>query len=148
MITERLELLQELVPGLHRLAVIVRNDPGLDQKLQDIRSEARRKWIEPLMLEATTGKAPELAFARLRGDLCEAIYVASGPLGPAKRSRIIALAEEARLPVIYSFRILTATVHRRNRGWRTRKSRVFVISVYHLVGAGDDCGRYHHAERV
>ena len=147
MITERLELLRELVPGLHRLAVIVRNDPGLDQKLQDIRSEARRKRIEPLMLEATTGKALELAFARLRGDLCEAIYVASGPLGPAKRSRIIALAEEARLPVIYSFRILTATVHRRNSGWRTRKSRVFVISVYHL-GAGDDCGRYHHAERV
>jgi ABC-type uncharacterized transport system substrate-binding protein len=105
-ITERLELLRELVPGLHRLAVIVRNDPGLDQKLQDIRSEARRKRIEPLMLEATTGKALELAFARLRGDLCEAIYVASGPLGPAKRSRIIALAEEARLPVIYSFRIL------------------------------------------
>jgi hypothetical protein len=72
-ITERLELLRELVPGLHRLAVIVRNDPGLDQKLQDIRSEARRKRIEPLMLEATTGKALELAFARLRGDLCEAI---------------------------------------------------------------------------
>jgi putative tryptophan/tyrosine transport system substrate-binding protein len=107
-ITERLELLRELVPGLHRLAVIVRNDPGLDQKLQDIRSEARRKRIEPLMFEATTGKALELAFARLRGDLCEAIYVSSGPLGPAKRSRIIALAEEARLPVIYSFRIFPA----------------------------------------
>jgi hypothetical protein len=30
-ITERLELLRELVPGLHRLAVIVRDDPGLDQ---------------------------------------------------------------------------------------------------------------------
>jgi putative tryptophan/tyrosine transport system substrate-binding protein len=30
-ITERLQLLRELVPGLHRLAVIVRHDPGLDQ---------------------------------------------------------------------------------------------------------------------
>jgi putative tryptophan/tyrosine transport system substrate-binding protein len=107
-ITERLELLRELVPGLHRLAVIVRNDPGLDQKLQDIRSDAQRKGIEALMLEATTGKALELAFARLRGERCEAIYVASGPLGPAKRARIIALAAEARLPAMYSFRIFPA----------------------------------------
>jgi putative ABC transport system substrate-binding protein len=104
-ITERLELLRELVPGLHRLGVIVRNDPGLEQRLQDIRSDAQRRGIEALMLEATTGKALELAFARLRGDRCEALYVACGPLGPAKRARIIALAAEAALPAMYSFRI-------------------------------------------
>jgi len=102
-ITERLELLRELVPGLHRLAVIVRHDPGLDQKLQDIRRDAQRKGIEALMLEATTGQALELAFMRLRNDRCEALYVASGPLGPAKRAQIIALAAESRLPAIYSF---------------------------------------------
>jgi putative ABC transport system substrate-binding protein len=107
-ITERLVLLRELVPGLHRLAVIVRHDPGLDQKLQDIRNDAQQKGIEALMLEATTGKALELAFMRLRSDRCEAIYLASGPLGPAKRARIIALAAESRLPVIYSFGIFPA----------------------------------------
>jgi putative tryptophan/tyrosine transport system substrate-binding protein len=105
LITERLALLRELVPGLHRLAVIVRDDPGLEQRLQDIRSDAQRKGIEALMLEATTAKALELAFLRLRADRCEAIYVASGPLGPVKRARIIALAAESRLPAIYSFRI-------------------------------------------
>jgi len=104
-ISERLELLQELVPGLRRLAVIVRDDPGLDQKLQDIRSDAQRRGIEVLMLEATTAKALDLAFARLRADRCQAIYVASGPLGPVKRARIIALAADSRLPAIYSFRI-------------------------------------------
>ena len=104
-ITERLGLLRELVPGLHRLAVIVRDDPGLDQKLQDIRSDAQRKGIEALMLEATTAKALDLAFARLRADRCQAIYVASGPLGPVKRARIIALTAASRLPAIYSFRI-------------------------------------------
>ena len=104
-IAERLELLRELVPGLHRLAVIVRDDPGLDQKLQDIRSDAQRKGIEALMLEATTAKALELAFARLRGDRSEAVYVASGPFGPVKRARTIGLAAEARLPAMYSFRI-------------------------------------------
>jgi putative ABC transport system substrate-binding protein len=104
-ISERLRLLRELIPGLRRLAVIVRDDPGLDQKLHDIRSDAQRQGIEALMLEATTAKALELAFARLRADRSQAIYVASGPLGPVKRARIIALAADSRLPTIYSFRI-------------------------------------------
>ena len=104
-IAERLELLQQIVPNLHRLAVIVRDDPGLEQKLQDIRSSAQRKGIEALMLEATTAKALELAFARLRTDRSQAIYVASGPLGPVKRVRIITLAADTRVPAIYSFRI-------------------------------------------
>jgi putative ABC transport system substrate-binding protein len=104
-IAKRLQLLQELVPQLSRLAILVRRDPGLEQKLQDIRSNAAQMKIEPLMLEATTGTALELAFARLRGERCEAVYVASGPLGPAKRAQLIALAAESRLPAIYSFRV-------------------------------------------
>jgi ABC-type uncharacterized transport system substrate-binding protein len=33
------------------------------------------------------------------------VNVASGPLGPAKRAQIIALAAESQLPAIYSFRV-------------------------------------------
>jgi putative ABC transport system substrate-binding protein len=105
LISRRLQLLQELVPRLRRVAVIVRGDPGIEQKLQDIRTNAAQMNVEPLMLEATTGTALELAFARLHSERCEAVYVASGPLGPAKRAQLIALAAEARLPAIYSFRV-------------------------------------------
>jgi len=101
----RLQLLQELVPRLRRVAVIVRGDPGIEQKLQDIRAITAQMKIEPLMLQATTGTALELAFARLRIERCEAVYVASGPLGPAKRAQLIALAAESLLPAIYSFRV-------------------------------------------
>jgi putative ABC transport system substrate-binding protein len=101
----RLQLLQELVPRLRRVAVIVRGDPGIEQKLQDIRAITAQMKIEPLMLQATTGTALELAFARLRIERCEAVYVASGPLGPAKRAQLIALAAESGLPAIYSFRV-------------------------------------------
>jgi len=105
LIAQRLRLLQELVPGLRRLAVIVRADPGLEQKLQDIRRNAAEIGIEPLMLEAATGTALRLTFARLRAERSEALYVASGPLGPAKRAQLVALAFESRLPAIYSFRV-------------------------------------------
>jgi putative ABC transport system substrate-binding protein len=104
-IAKRLQLLQDLVPRLRRIAVIVRGDPGIEQKLQDIRAIAAQMKIEPLMLQATTGTALELTFARLRIERCEAVYVASGPLGPAKRAQLIALAAESGLPAIYSFHV-------------------------------------------
>ncbi len=107
-IMKRLQLLREVVPRLHRLAVIVRGDPGLEQKLQDIHSDANGMGIEVLALEAATGKALDLAFMRLRAEHCDAIYVASGPLGPAKRAQIIALAADSALPAIYSFRAFPA----------------------------------------
>ena len=104
-IETRLQLLQELVPRLRRVAVIVRGDPGIEQKLQDIRAITAQMKIEPLLLQATTGTALELAFARLRIERCEAVYVASGPLGPAKRAQLIELAAGSGLPAIYSFRV-------------------------------------------
>src|SRR5580700_8920488 len=39
-IAKRFQLLQDLVSGLRRVAVIVRGDPGIEQKLQDIRADA------------------------------------------------------------------------------------------------------------
>jgi putative ABC transport system substrate-binding protein len=105
LIAKRLELLQELIPSLGRVAIIVRNDPDLEQKLLDIRNVAEQMGLEVVELEARSGRDLEFAFTRLRNDHCDAIYVASGPLGPAKRAQIIALAEDAQLPVIYSFGI-------------------------------------------
>jgi len=107
LIATRLQLLHELVPRMRRVAVIVRGDPGIEQKLQDIRANAAQMKLEPLMLQATTGTALELAFARLGIEQSEAIYVVSGPLGPAKRAQLIALAAESRLPAIYSSRVFT-----------------------------------------
>ena len=110
-VNQRLSLLRELLPDFHRVGVIARNERGLQQNLQDIRSSARRLGIELVEFEATTGQALRLAFMHLQSDRCDAIYVASGPLGPAKRALLIALAERARLPAIYSFRIFAV-----NRG--------------------------------
>ncbi len=103
LIAQRLQLLKELVPNLDRVAIIVRDDPGLEQKLLGIRNVAEQMGLDVLELEATSGRALEFAFILRRNDRCDAIYVASGPLGPAKRAEIIALAADARLPAIYSF---------------------------------------------
>jgi ABC-type uncharacterized transport system substrate-binding protein len=108
LITTRLRLLKGLVPKLSRLAVIVRNDPGLEQRLLDLRRVAEPMAIKVREFEAPTGGALQRAFMWLVNDRSDAIYVASGPLGPAKRADIIALAAKARIPAIYPFRAFPA----------------------------------------
>jgi putative ABC transport system substrate-binding protein len=105
LIATRLNLLRELLPVLRRLAVIVRNEPGLEQTLQNIRSNAHGMGIDLMEFEVATGATLKRAFMHLQNDRCDAIYVAAGPLGPAKRADIIELAAQAHLPAIYSYRI-------------------------------------------
>ena len=108
LIVTRLQLLQELIPGLRCVAVIARNDPGLEQRLLDIRTNAERMGLRVIEFVTATGKAIELAFRWLTSDRCDALYVASGPLGPAKRAEIIALAAGSRVPAIYSSPVFAA----------------------------------------
>jgi putative ABC transport system substrate-binding protein len=105
LIKKRLQVLQEVVPGLRRVAVIARDDPGLDQMLLDLRNNADQMDLNLVEFVATTGKALELTFRWLHSNRCDGFYLASGPLGPAKRAEIIALAAESRIPGIYPFRV-------------------------------------------
>lgn len=108
LIVKRLQLLQEVVPSLSRLAVIIRNDPGLEQRLLDIRTIAGQMDIKTVGFVVATGRALELAFLWLHSDRCDALYMASGPLGPSKRAELIALADQARIPAIYGFPVFSA----------------------------------------
>ena len=105
---ERLQLLKELLPDLRRVAIIIRQEPGLEQRLSDIRSSADRMGLQHFAFEMTTGITVRLTFIHLQNDRCEALYLASGPMGPAKRAEIINRAATARLPAIYSFGEFTA----------------------------------------
>ena len=105
LIAQRVQLLQELLPGLHRVAVILRDDPRLEQTVLDIRSIANRMGLQLVEFVAPTGSALGLAFRWLKSEPKDALYVASGPLGPAKRAEIIKFAGETHTPAIYCFRI-------------------------------------------
>jgi putative ABC transport system substrate-binding protein len=105
LVANRFQLLQELLPGLRRVAVLVRDEPGREQRMLEIRGIANRMRIDLVEFVAPTGRALELTFRWLRSEPSDALYVASGPLGPAKRAELIALAAQARMPAIYPFRV-------------------------------------------
>lgn len=104
----RLRILRQLTPGLDRIAVILRDEPGVDVALDEIRRDARRLDLGVTELVISSGQTIERAFLWMRTNHCRALYFASGPLGPAKRAQVIALAAAARIPVVYPFHIFAA----------------------------------------
>jgi putative ABC transport system substrate-binding protein len=104
----RLRILQQLIPNLDRIAVILRDEPGVDAALDEIRRDARRLDLGVTELVISSGQTIERAFLWMRANHCRALYFASGPLGPAKRAQVIALAAAALIAVVYPFHIFAS----------------------------------------
>jgi putative ABC transport system substrate-binding protein len=101
---KRLELLREVVPQLHRLAIMF--DVGNSQpvlEMGETQAAARTLGLEvaPLVIQRAEDIAP--AFAALKPQ-ADALYVAVDQLVVANLTRILALALGARLPTIFSTR--------------------------------------------
>jgi len=98
---KRLELLREVVPQLHRLAIMFHvGYPAAALEAGDIQVTARRLGIEVATLEIRRAEDIASAFEVLKAP--DALYVASDPLIAANRPRIVTLALGARLPTIFN----------------------------------------------
>jgi putative tryptophan/tyrosine transport system substrate-binding protein len=101
---KRLELLREVVPNLHRIAIMGNmNAPGaviemnqLDATAQSLGLQVSRHGIRQAEEIASTMETLKTG--------ADAIYIATDPLIFDNRIRINALAREARLPTIYGSR--------------------------------------------
>jgi len=92
---KRLELLRELVPGLHRLAILIHVDnPASALDLHEVQAAASALGFQVVPAEVGHAEdiAPAIAVAKGHAD---ALYVATGPLLNTHRVRIAALASKA-----------------------------------------------------
>ena len=101
---KRLELVREILPALHRLAIMFNADntqPVLE--MGETQGEARRLGIEvaPLAIRKAEDIAPAFQGLKSRAD---AIYVAVDQLMVANQKRILTSALEKRIPTIFSAR--------------------------------------------
>ncbi len=102
--SKRLELLREVVPGLHQLAILANvGYPGAVLELGEVRPAARTLGLDVVMLEIRRSEDIGPAFETLKGR-ADAVYVAGDPLVATNRARIHTLATGARLPAIYNSR--------------------------------------------
>jgi putative ABC transport system substrate-binding protein len=102
--SKRLELLREIVPQLHRLAIMF--DVGNPQPVLEMgttQAAARTLGIEVAPLAIRRAEDVASAFAALKAQ-ADALYVVADALTNANRTRIITLALGARLPTAFPTR--------------------------------------------
>jgi putative ABC transport system substrate-binding protein len=101
---KRVEILRELIPTLHRLAIMAHiGSPGAMLEVGEVQTAARRLSVENIAIEIQQAKDIAPAIAALKGRV-EALYVAADPLLTTNRIAINTLAVGARLPTMYNFR--------------------------------------------
>jgi putative ABC transport system substrate-binding protein len=103
--SKRFELLREVVPGIRRLAVMA--DATFTQamlEMNTIQTLARKFGIDPILFEIRRTEDIESAFASLKTEQADALYVVINELLNANRLLVVTSAEAARLPSIYGTR--------------------------------------------
>jgi putative ABC transport system substrate-binding protein len=101
---KRLELLQETVPGLSRLAVLVAPSRAADAHVREKTTTARKLGLELHVVEVRSPEELETAFRVARQRRAEAVDVVATGLINSHRAQILKLALGARLPAMYSHR--------------------------------------------
>ena len=102
MASARLELLQDLVPRMSRIAVLANAvQRGCDSGLRDVREAAGARGVEVLWLTATTPDEVGGAFAEMARCRVEAVAVLSDIVFAMEAGRIAALAAAAHIPAVY-----------------------------------------------
>jgi ABC-type uncharacterized transport system substrate-binding protein len=104
---KRLELLRELVPGAIRIAVLV--DPAnsftTESTLRDVGAAARAMGMQIQVLNASTIREIDAAFATLVRERPDALFVANHPLMIDRRVQLAQLAAHHSVPAIYPDRL-------------------------------------------
>jgi putative ABC transport system substrate-binding protein len=103
---KRVELLRELAPGAVRIAVLV--DPAnaafTESTLRDVDAAARAMGLQIQVLNASTSREVDAAFATLVSDRPDALFVGSSPFLIDRRVQLAQLAARHALPATYQDR--------------------------------------------
>jgi len=103
---KRLGLLHDLIPKAVRVAVLVNpaNAPIAETMLRDIPEAARVLGLQTQILNASTSREIETAFAALVRDRAEALFVAPDAFFISRRVQFATLATHHRIPASYNNR--------------------------------------------
>jgi putative ABC transport system substrate-binding protein len=105
-VAKRLEFLHKLVPEAVRVAVLVNpgNGPGAEFNLQGLQEAARVIGLQINVLNASTGREIDTAFAAFTRERPDALFVAPDSFFTSRRVQLANLAARDRIPAAYSAR--------------------------------------------
>jgi putative ABC transport system substrate-binding protein len=107
---KRLQVLRELAPNATVLAMIVNpKNPNTEFDIQQMQSAARPTGLQILVLNASSERELDAAFAKLVEQRAGAVIVNSDPYFNIRRDQLVALAAYHALPAIYELRAFVAS---------------------------------------
>jgi putative ABC transport system substrate-binding protein len=99
---KRLGILQEVAPGMRRLAILANAEyPGRTSEIADMQAAARTVGLDVATFEIRRGEEIASVFDTALKQRAEALYVIGDTFMNSNRVRISTLAISARLPTIY-----------------------------------------------
>ena len=103
---KRLELLRELVPAATRVAVLVNpaNAANTETTLRDVEAAARAMGLQIQVLNASTSREINAAFATFVRERPDALFVGLDPFFTSRRVQLVNLASRHAIPAIFSDR--------------------------------------------
>jgi ABC-type uncharacterized transport system substrate-binding protein len=103
---KRLDLLRELMPSATRVGVLVNpvNATNTETTLREMAAAARTTGLQVKVLNASTSREIDAAFASLLHERPDALFVGAEPYFYSRRVQLAVLAASHRLPAIYSQR--------------------------------------------
>ena len=105
LVAKRMELLRQLVPAAARVAVLVNpTDSANETTVSEVQAAARDTGPQIHVLNASTGREIDAAFATLAGERIDALFVAPGTFFNARRVQLAVLAARHAVPAIYAVR--------------------------------------------
>ena len=101
---KRLELLRELVPAATRLAVLVNpaNAANAETTLRDVEAAARAMGLQIQILNASTSREIDAAFATFVRERPDALFVGADPFFTSRRVQLANLAARHAIPATYA----------------------------------------------
>jgi putative ABC transport system substrate-binding protein len=105
-VPKRLELLRELVPNTARIAVLLNSaDPVRSEStLNDVQAAARTLALQIHVLNASTSREIEAAFATLASERPDALFVAPDVFFNSRRVQLAMLAARHSIPSVFAVR--------------------------------------------
>ena len=103
---KRLQLLREMVPGAARIAVLVNpaNATTTETTLRDVQPAARAMGLQIQVLNASTNREIDAAFATFVRERPDAVFVGIDPFLISRRVQLAQLATLHQVPAAYALR--------------------------------------------
>jgi putative tryptophan/tyrosine transport system substrate-binding protein len=108
-VSKRLELLRELIPGVGRLAVLVNpnNAAFSETTVREVEAAAPGMGLEVQVFNASTSREIDAAFANLVRERSDAVFVGGDAFFSSRRVQLATLAARYMIPSSFSQRDVT-----------------------------------------